>query len=114
MNLFWGKKGEDLAVKYLKKNGYKILKRNFKTPFGEIDIIAEEKATIVFIEVKTRTNRSKGAPSEAITEMKKHRIRNSALYYASVNGADKAFRFDFIGVEDEKIEHIRDAFGIDF
>ncbi|MFA4829490.1 MAG: YraN family protein, partial [Thermodesulfovibrionales bacterium] len=55
-----GSEGEDLAAAFLKGKGYKIISRNYKTPIGEVDIIAEDKGTIVFVEVKTRTNDSYG------------------------------------------------------
>jgi putative endonuclease len=62
-----GSKGEDLAVRFLEKKGYRILSRNFRTPVGEIDVIAEDRNTLVFIEVKTRTDDSFGHPFEAVT-----------------------------------------------
>lgn len=73
--------GEELAVKLLKREGYKILGRNFRSKFGEIDIIALEKNTLVFVEVKTRWSNKFGAPEEAITPWKIKRIIKAGQYY---------------------------------
>ncbi len=68
-----GRAGEKRAVVFLKKKGFKILKTNYKTVFGEIDIIAQDKDTIVFIEVKTRTSDNYGVPSEAVDKRKQEK-----------------------------------------
>ena len=68
---FLGKKGEKLVVEYLKKHGYKILKTNYRTPFGEADIIAEDGDEIVFVEVKTRTSDRYGTPAESVVKKKR-------------------------------------------
>ena len=68
-----GKKGEKLVEGYLKKQGCKILKKNYKTPFGEADIIAQDKDEICFVEVKTRTSSSYGLPREAVVLQKQRR-----------------------------------------
>lgn len=73
--------GEDLAAKFLKKNGYKILERNFRSRFGEIDIVAQEKDVLVFVEVKTRWSKSFGPPEEAITPWKIKRMTRACQYY---------------------------------
>jgi putative endonuclease len=110
-----GVKGEDLAVKFLKKKGYRILSRNFKTPLGEIDIIAEDRDTLVFVEVKTRTDNSFSFPYEAVNRRKREKLRKVALFYLKncVKG-DAPSRFDVLSIqagEDKtEIEHIRDAF----
>lgn len=77
----FGKEGEDYATSYLEEQGYKILERNFACKTGEIDIIAEENGTIIFIEIKSRTNLEYGLPSEAVTEAKLKHIYRSAEYY---------------------------------
>ncbi len=73
--------GEDLAVKSHQKNGYKILERNFHSKFGEIDIVAQDKDTLVFVEVKTRWSEKFGLPEEAITPWKIKRMTQACQYY---------------------------------
>jgi len=73
--------GEDLAAEFLRKNGYKILERNFRSKFGEIDIIAQDKDTLVFVEVKTRWSEKFGLPEEAITPWKIKKIKKAGEYY---------------------------------
>lgn len=94
-----GKLGEDLAVIYLKRIGYKILERNFRCRVGEVDIIAKDVEEIVFIEVKTRTNNTYGEPSEAVDYIKKEHIIKTANYYLYKNKLyNKSIRFDVIEV----------------
>ena len=111
-----GSKGEDLAAEFLRKKGYKIISRNYKTPIGEVDIIAEDKGTIVFVEVKTRSNNSFGYPFEAVGSRKQHKLKNLALFYMKQRKKDLAVRFDVLSIhisEDKKeIEHIMDAFEV--
>lgn len=76
-----GTYGEEVAAMYLEKKGYKIVDRNFKGKTGEIDIVACDKRTIVFVEVKTRSRMYYGLPCESITEKKKLHIRNTAALY---------------------------------
>jgi putative endonuclease len=76
-----GNFGEDLAVELLKRRGYKILTRNFHSHFGEIDVIAKDGDTLVFVEVKARWNKKYGAPEEAITPTKIYRIKKTAEFY---------------------------------
>lgn len=100
-----GKKGEDLAVEYLKKKGYKILERNYRKQYAEIDIIAIDPTTgsgnkiLVFIEVKTRTSQAFGTPFEAITYWKLKPLMQAAQYYKiSHNNLPDAMRIDAIAV----------------
>jgi putative endonuclease len=76
-----GKLGEDLAVRHLKRNRYRIVERNFRSKFGEIDIVALENGDLVFVEVKTRWSQSFGPPEEAITPWKIRRIIKAAQYF---------------------------------
>ena len=69
-----GKTGESIAVRYLRKQGYRIVEQNFRSKAGEIDIIAREKQSLVFVEVKTRSSRSFGSPKWAITPKKQKAI----------------------------------------
>ena len=80
-NKIKGAYGEKQAVSYIKKLGYKILEQNFTTKIGEIDIIAQDKSYIVFIEVKNRTSQKFGRPSEAVNNHKQHKIKQVALLY---------------------------------
>ena len=76
-----GKKGEDLACDFLKKQGYKIIERNFRIRGGEIDIIAQDGNTLVYVEVKTRTSHQFGYPEEAVTRWKLRFLERAAKYY---------------------------------
>jgi putative endonuclease len=94
-----GNRGEDLAATYLKKQGYKILERNYRTPIGEIDLIARHRGVLVFIEVKTRRSSKFGSPQEAVHQAKQERLRNLAAYYLQQQGlGEVAARFDVVGI----------------
>ena len=114
-NIEKGKEGEAMASKYLQKKGYKILLRNYRTKYGEIDIVAKRKKLIVFVEVKLRKGDSFGKGVDAINEYKIKRIRKTAEYYLFNNKIDdKDVRFDVISIDfktnEYKIEHIEGAF----
>lgn len=93
-----GRKGEALARLYLQLHGYTILDKNYRTKAGELDIIAKKGDCIVFVEVKTRTNREYGAPAEAVTYEKQQHMLRSAQYYLMKVGFDRECRFDVIEV----------------
>ena len=105
-----GRNGEKLAVKYLKKHGWKILKRNFKNPFGEIDIIAEKDGVTAFTEVKTRTSDAFGSPSEAVDFKRRQRYIMGAKYFYINRDPDCVVRFDIIEIFNDEINHIENAF----
>ncbi len=109
-----GEKGEGLAVKFLKKKGYKIIKQNYKTPIGEIDILAKDKETLVFIEVKTRESVEYGLPFEAVNSHKKRKIANVALLYLKRFKEIPPCRFDIVSIYYKQgkpeFELIKDAF----
>lgn len=113
----FGKKGESDAVRYLKKNGYRILEINYRTKLGEIDIIAKDGKTIVFVEVKARRSAQYGHPKWAITPKKMRNMSMVALYYlkSTHQNAAKA-RFDVITIsskeDDSKMEIIKNAFDL--
>lgn len=108
-----GRAGERKATEFLKKNGFKILTKNYKTPFGEIDIIALDKESIVFIEVKTRTSEVYGAPCEAVDKKKQERYYKSATYYLQKEKkTDNSCRFDVVEIKNGQINHIFNAFGM--
>lgn len=94
-----GQKGEDIAVKYLLKKGYTIIERNFSCRQGELDIIAKDKNEIVFIEVKTRTNKAYGEPIDAITYYKKKHLLRSVQYYLYLKNLENSYvRIDVIQI----------------
>ena len=105
-----GFSGEVRAAKYLKKNGYEIIARNFRCPFGEVDIIASNGGVLAFIEVKTRTGDTFGRPNEAVRADRQRRYINCARYYFSGREMDCVVRFDIIEVEKDGINHIENAF----
>ena len=106
-----GKIGEDIAVAYLKKNGYKIIETNYRNKMGEIDIIACDKRFLVFLEVKSRSNNMFGLPREAADGRKQRKIRNSAMIFINQKRLfDKSARFDVIELIDDQITHIKDCF----
>ena len=106
-----GKKGERFAEKYLKKQGYKTLFRNYTTPFGEADMIMQAGDETVFVEVKTRETESFGAPKDAVTGEKQKRYYKIATFYGKQTGEEPNARFDVVEVfGDGKIEHIKNAF----
>jgi putative endonuclease len=117
-HLYLGKSGEENAVSFLKENGYKILARNYKTKLGEIDIIAVDKDTYCFIEVKTRHSDKFGLPSEAISSIKQRQISKAALNFLKENKLlDKKARFDVVSIIYQKdaprLDLIKNAFELD-
>jgi len=109
-----GKKGEDLASYFLQNLGYKIIERNFQKKHGDIDIVALDGKTLVFIEVKTRKTQSFGLPVEAITARKiKSLIHSAYLYKALHPKTPESMRIDVITIDysttltDPRIEHIK-------
>lgn len=95
-----GNKGEDLAYKYLQKQGYRILERNFRIRGGEIDIVAREGDTLVFIEVKTRYSHDFGPPVESMTFWKiKALLKTARFYIQKIGWDDREYRLDFVGVD---------------
>ena len=113
LNKFKGSSGERIAEEYLKKEGYDILARNFRTRLGEIDIVASKGEYLVFVEVKARKSEAYGFPSESVTYAKQRKISMVASQYIKLNmyfGA--ALRFDVIEVylTEGRINHIENAF----
>lgn len=92
-------RGEDIAAKFLKEKGYKIIERNFRKGYGEIDIIAIHKNILVFIEVKTRTSNKFGTPFEAITYFKLKTLVKTAEFYKVLNPRlPEALRIDAVSI----------------
>ncbi|AKL98573.1 YraN family protein [Endomicrobium proavitum] len=101
---------EKEVADFLKKRGYKILETNFLTRFGEIDIIAKHKKTIVFIEVKYRSSLYAGAPQEAVTSSKQKKIIKAAIMYIKLHNINSDLRFDVAAVDDKSINIIESSF----
>jgi putative endonuclease len=94
-----GERGEKFAARHLRRNGYKILVRRFKSRSGEIDLCCRHRDTLVFVEVKTRTSEQRGAPSEYVDRAKQRAISKTALEYLRLLGNPKVkFRFDIVEV----------------
>ena len=108
---FQGSLAEAEACRYIEKLGMLPLCKNYKRFSGEIDLIAKDKDTIVFIEVKARQSVSKGSPAEAVTRTKQRRIMMTALMYLKENHIYNAkIRFDVVAMMGESIKYIRSAF----
>ena len=116
-----GKSGEDLAVSFLKRNGFEILERNYRYGHKEIDIIGRDENTIVFVEVKAGRSKEFGSPEERVNLKKqKSMIEVAQDYIQKNNFRDFDFRFDVVAIKFErreesqdasaKIEHIKNAF----
>ena len=111
-----GDRGENVAAKHLRTLGYRILMRNFESKFGEVDIIARDGKTLVFVEVKTRKD-SDPEPEAQVNEHKQRQITKVAEYYLTrYPNIQPTVRFDVISViwprnQDPIIRHIVDAFG---
>jgi putative endonuclease len=106
-----GNKGEDLAARYLRSNGFHIITRNYYIRGGEIDIIFTDCNTTVFCEVKQRASKKYGEPSQAVDYHKQQRICRAALDYSSKNkNVDENYRFDIIEIIDNCVNHIKNAF----
>lgn len=111
-------KGEELATKFLKEKGYKIIDRNFRKGYGEIDVIAIHENVLVFVEVKTRTSNAYGSPLEAISYFKLKSLLKTAEFYKSLNPKlPDSLRIDAISIMLDNsenlssIEHIENISG---
>ena len=114
-----GERGEEIAAGFLEKHNFRIIQRNFRCRCGEVDIIARDGKTLVFVEVKTRRNATYGLPQLAVTPFKQRQISKAALTYLSKNRLMKEdARFDVISVllldSSPVIDHIRNAFDLSY
>jgi putative endonuclease len=111
-----GKEGEAIAVRFLKKNGYRIIQKNYRTPIGEIDIIARDGKTLVFVEVKARESIRYGLPFESVNSRKRKKIMNVATLYLKRFRDVPPCRFDVVSINYEKgrpvFDLIKNAFDI--
>lgn len=110
-----GKWGEEAAAAYLTGNGFEILAENLRTPYGEIDLLARKDSVLVFVEVKTRSNRAYGEPEAAITEKKKaHMLAAAEAYLQSHPDQTSDWRVDVISIvrlpgDDMDLQHFENA-----
>lgn len=109
-NQVLGGAGENKATEYLKKQGCKILYRNFKTPFGEADIVMQDGEDVVFVEVKTRTNDRYSTPGSAVDKRKQKHYRNIARFYLAGIGHDIFIRFDVLEIYNGTVNWLKNAF----
>ncbi|WP_418602266.1 YraN family protein [Hwangdonia sp.] len=109
-----GKKGEQLAVDFLLKNGYDIIERNYRFDKAEVDIIARKKDVLAIIEVKTRSTTDFGNPQDFVKPKQIQRLVKAVDEYVTVNDLDVEVRFDIVAIVKEKnsysIEHLKNAF----
>jgi len=116
-----GRLGEKLAQEYLKEHGYAIVECNYRSPDGEIDIVASKQGFLVFVEVRTKSTRTFGSPEESITRRKKQKLVTVSQHYLQNRDIKPAqWRIDFIAVEldaagsPKRIEHFEDAIGEEY
>ena len=110
-----GRPGEDLACEHLKRQGLRILERNYRCRAGEIDVVADDRGTLVFVEVKERRGDSHGTAVEAVTPQKQKRVVRAARVYAASRGlSEQSVRFDVVaidwGPDGPRLRHDQGAF----
>ena len=109
-----GKKGEQLAVNHLIKNGYEIVERNYRFDKAEVDIIAKQKDILAIVEVKTRSSTDFGNPQDFVKPKQIQRLVKAVDEYVNVNNLDVEVRFDIVAIvmngKQYDIEHLEDAF----
>jgi putative endonuclease len=115
-----GNRGEELAAAFLVRNGFELIERNFRCKGGEVDIVAKDGKTLVFVEVKSRKTLTYGVPQLAVTPFKQRQISKAALTWLAKNHKhDSPARFDVIAIllngdYQHQIEHIRNAFDLSY
>jgi putative endonuclease len=119
---FWpsrtlGQRGEDVAARFLRRQGYRIVARSCRSRWGELDLVAVDRQTVVFVEVKTRTTNTAGDPSEAVGPDKMRRLTRLAVGWLKRHGLlEHPARFDVVaitwaeGVRRPQVDHYRNAF----
>lgn len=110
----FGRRGEDAACAYLERHGYKVVDRNYRCRWGEIDVIAVKGGTLAFVEVKTRHNLRFGTPGMAVTYAKQQKIRTTALHYLQQQKGYNNISFDVIEILADdgkaKLRHLPNCF----
>jgi len=94
-----GKLGESLAARELERRGYRIVERNWRCPAGEMDLVAEQRGVLVFVEVRTRRGSERGTPEESLTTRKQAKLIEVAQAYLEEGTADLDWRIDVVAVE---------------
>jgi putative endonuclease len=95
-----GRKGEQMAADALRERGYRFVEHNFRCRYGEIDLIAEEREDLVFVEVKTRRGSAFGLPEEAVTLTKRRKLAQVASYYLDLHAeSDRSWRIDVVAID---------------
>jgi len=110
-----GQKGEEEAVQFLRGLGYVIVAQNYRSPYGEIDVIAEDRQVLVFVEVRSHSRPEYGDPLESVNARKQRQVAKTAQYYLTRNGLEnREARFDVIGIQwdagQARLSHIPGAF----
>ncbi len=110
-----GRRGEEIALEFLRRQGYQLLHKNYRCSLGEIDLVTRDGNNTVFVEVRSRSSTAFGWPQESVTRPKQERLRRLALYYLQQTGTRGQIRFDVIAImfnragELEQMEHIKGA-----
>jgi putative endonuclease len=116
INLSRGRHAEELASTRLQRQGLRLAARNYRSPFGEIDLVMQERDTLVFVEVRYRSNSAFGAPAETVDRRKQARLRATAEHYLqnTPRASKKACRFDIVAItgdgEDGNFRWLRNVF----
>ena len=116
INLSRGRKAEELASARLQRQGLRLAARNYRSPFGEIDLVMQERDTLVFVEVRYRSDTTFGAPAETVDRRKQARLRATAEHYLqhTPRASKKACRFDIVAItgdgEDGNFRWLRNVF----
>lgn len=105
-----GLAAEERAAKHLEGKGYSILARNFTAKLGELDIVARDGETVVFVEVRARSREDFGGAAESVVWSKRRKLIRAAQLYIQKNALDCPMRFDVVTIQGETLEHIEDAF----
>ena len=115
--VYWGTRGEDIAAEFLEKTGFKILHRNYRIGHSDIDILALDGSTLVFIEVRTKLKIDRGMPEETLTSQKLRRMRKTAETYIAINSVDSLTRLDALCIvldSEGKTRHLEHYKGVGF
>lgn len=109
-HLITGERGENEAVAYLQAQSALIVTRNFRSPYGEIDVIIEDDGVLAFVEVRKRKAKAMVSAAQSITPQKMHKIRQSALVYLQHHPTTLPCRFDAVCIDGERLQWIKGAF----
>ncbi len=108
-----GAAAEETACRHLRKLGYRIVARNWRTRLGEIDIVARDGDILVFVEVKARSSPGYGGPEAAVGPAKRRRLVSVARCFLSATRCELASRFDVVAIEEDEVRVVRDAFQVE-